>query len=86
MDFIIICSTVRGLRFGFREIDFTGNEGTSTVTVTVIKDDENVADFSLIISPFTYAQFINSGSLPPELDRNNFPDEAECKLVHILAI
>ncbi len=74
---------VRGLRYGFTELDFTESENNSAITVTIIKEDENIATYFLMVSPLTYAQFETTAVLPDGLI-GNLPDAAECKAAKAL--
>lgn len=77
--FILLVKCIAGaqlLEFGFNQVDFSGDEGILTVTVTISGD--NNGNFSINVTPLTFTQFENNaGILPEELEAIDLPDPAE---------
>lgn len=80
IDVILYQPTANGILYGFDQVDYTASEG-GLLQVTVIKRQENIANFTLTITPFTQQQFsANSFPLPVELQNLTF-DPAECEYI-----
>ena len=60
-------------------MDYSANEDEEVITVTVIKENTNIGDFILTLTPFSISQFSDSGfPLPSELvGRDIEPAEGE---------
>ena len=77
---IFLSFFLEGLRFGFNQVDFSGNEENGMVSVVVVKEDENVGPFTMFISPLTFDNFeLLNLMLPSELQSQTPPDPAESK-------
>ena len=66
---LFLCHVVRAqLNFGFDQVDYSGIEESGVINVVVIKENENVGDFVLTLTPLSFAQFAAIGPpLPDEL-------------------
>ena len=64
----------------FTETDYVADEGSGSLEALIIKEGENTATITLIVTPMTYGEYIELNSMLPS-QFSNLPDPAECKLI-----